>query len=244
MKLEIEKGFARIFWDALLCVAIYLVCVSLPAPPFFTQISFTGVLRYLALPIVVLLLYADGLRLEAVDFRKVLLCVPLIFVCFGNMVSLWTSGAGFEPNAIDLERAFIYTLATAVVEEWVFRFGVMNALKHTNVKNWDILILALLFGICHLFSLFSGTAVLSALAQAGYTFLLGLLLGVAYKVGGILPAIMLHLLFNFFQNDLYLASGGGSWNASFFAWNIGLFVLSALYAAFLWWRYLMPRKQK
>ena len=71
MKLQIEKGFARVFYDSLLCVAIYILAVSLPAPPFMDQASFTGALRFLVLAPIGLILARDGLSLEIGKSKKV-----------------------------------------------------------------------------------------------------------------------------------------------------------------------------
>ena len=242
MKFQIERGFTRLFYDSLLCIAIYLFCVSLPMPPFLDQESFTGALRYLALPIIGLILAADHISPWDDKVRRAWLCIPIVFIAFGNMLSLWISGGGSTPSADVLTRAFFFTLATATAEEAVFRFGLIEALDKTSLKKYDFIAAALIFGVCHIFNILGGAAILPTLAQAGYTFLFGLLLGVAYKVGGILPAIALHFVFNFLQNDLYTACGGGVWDFTFFACNIGCFLLAAAAAFFLWWRYIRIRK--
>ena len=228
MKLQIEKGFARVFYDSLLCVAIYILAVSLPAPPFMDQASFTGGL----------ILARDGLSLEIGKSKKAWLCIPIAFIAFGNFLSLLFHGGYHGPDSYELTKAIIFTLGTATVEEIVFRAGLIGALQHTSWKKADILVSSLIFGLCHALGILAGGAILPSLAQAGYTFLLGLLVGVAFKVGGIIPAIGIHFLFNFLQNDLYVAMGGGAWDIPFFAWNIGCFLLAASVAFLLYWKKL------
>ena len=238
MKLQIEKGFARVFYDSLLCVAIYILAVSLPAPPFMDQASFTGALRFLVLAPIGLILAHDGLSLEIGKSKKAWLCIPIAFIAFGNFLSLLFHGGYHGPDSYELTKAIIFTLGTATVEEIVFRAGLIGALQHTSWKKTDILVSSLIFGLCHALGILAGGAILPSLAQAGYTFLLGLLVGVAFKVGGIIPAIGIHFLFNFLQNDLYVAMGGGAWDIPFFAWNIGCFLLAASVAFLLYWKKL------
>ena len=238
MRLQIEKGFARVFYDSLLCVAIYILAVSLPAPPFMDQTSFTGALRFLVLAPIGLILAHDGLSLELGKTKKAWLCIPILFIAFGNMISLLLSGGFNAPDSNEMTKAVLFTLGTATVEEIVFRVGLIGALQHTSWKKADILVSSLIFGLCHALGILAGGAILPSLAQAGYTFLLGLLVGVAFKVGGILPAIGIHFFFNFLQNDLYLGMGGGKWDIPFFAWNIGCFLVAAAVAFLLYWKRL------
>ena len=234
MRLKIDKGFASAFYTSLLCVAIYLLATSIPSFGLVEQSDFTGVLRYVALPFVVVLLYKDGYRLSKHSWTSALLCLPLLLVCFGNLISIGlNSQATIAWNTSSLSRDFVYTLGTAVTEEVVFRFGLLEALKRTSAKKCAILISSLVFGVCHLGGLLGGASIGPTLMQGGYTFALGLLWGAAYEIGGLLPAIVLHFCFNFFQNDIYLSVGGGAWNWQFFAFNIGFYVLDALYAIFL-----------
>lgn len=235
MKIEIEEGQRKAFYDGWIAIAIALLVVSIPAPALFEQEAFTGVLRFLALPLILLLLHHDGVELRFRPSWNIVFCLPAFLFCFGNLASLPFSGSAVNEVG-DLTRPILFTLGTALLEEVVFRFAFIEAIDRTNLKKYDVWISAVVFGLCHLASILAGAAILPTLAQAGYTLLLGLVLGFLYKVGGIFPCILLHFAFNFFQNDLYLALGGGTWNLPFFAFNIGFYLLSAGYAFFLYWK--------
>ena len=229
MKLQIEDGQKSYFYDVLLCLAIYLVVSSCPAPFFLDQGSFTCILRLLVtIPIFGLLCTHASPKLVK-STKGFLLCLPFFILCFGNLCSLFFAKE-LTPNKEDLFLQGFFSLVTAGIEEVIFRFGVCEILSKTNLRKFRILISAFLFGAFHLLSLIAGSPVIPTLAQAGYTFLLGLLLGLVYETGGLGIAILLHFAFNFFQNDLFTKLGGGEWNAIFFAFNIGFYLLCVGYA--------------
>ena len=216
-RFKIDEGSKRPFYGAILVIFIYIFAVSLPSFGFVEQETFTGTLRFLIFPFIVFSLFEDGFKLSRSTLKSFLLTIPLALIAFGNLASLPFSSQINEPSFLDIDRKVLFTLMTALIEETIFRFAFMEAIAKTNLRRFDILISALVFGLMHLFALFGGSDPLLTLAQVGYTFLLGLLLGVAYRLGGLLPAFFLHFLFNFLQNDLFKALGGGEWNTPFFA---------------------------
>ena len=220
-------------YDALLVICLYLCFVNLPALPGVDQASFTAFLRFLVLLPIVYYLMQNGFIFQKPSLKNTLICLPLCLICFGNLTSLLFFQKPSYDSQSDLLRLAIYTLGTAAAEELVFRFAFIQALEKTKAKPFAILISAAVFGCCHFFALLGGASFLSVLAQVGYTFLLGLLLGVAYLLGGLLPAILLHFFFNFLQTDIYLALGGGTWDLPFYLCNIVCFLLATSYAAFL-----------
>lgn len=232
MKFRIEEGQKPFFYDVLLCLVLYLIAVSLPAPFFLDQASFTCMLRLLVLlPICALLLPHASPELLKTK-KGFFLCLPFLILCFGNLCSL-PFASSRTPSNSDLVLQGFFTLITAGVEEILFRYGVCSFLARTNLKRFRIPISALLFGLTHLLGIFGGAAIVPTLAQAGYTCLLGLLLGIVYEFGGFVLAILFHFFFNFLQNDLFLSLGGGEWNIAFFAFNIGFYVICVGYAYFL-----------
>ena len=243
MKLKIDEGSAKFFWDSMLCLALYLLCVGIPCfIPGVTQKVFTGVARFIFLIPILWLLLRNGLKPRFPNVKYFLISLPLIVICFGNMMSLWASGKASSPNVETLFLDLVFTLGTALIEEAVFRFGLLEALNRTNWRKLSIPISAFFFGAFHLFALLSGSAVGPTFAQAGYTFALGLILGVAYLYGGFLSAFVIHLAFNFLQTDLYLACGGWEWDLPFFLWNIGLSILAFGYAALLFFRRVLKQE--
>ena len=231
--IEIEKPYQGIVLDWLFCFFLYLFAVTLPAPSYLEQSSLTGALRFIFLPVFFLLLRGHGIKPNMGSPKKALLCMPLLLLSLGNIASLLVNGGIQEPNHDALTRLFVFSLGTAVAEEIIFRYGLMEGLGHTNLAKFDILISASIFGLAHSVGFFTGGAPMMVLAQIGYTSLFGLLLGVAYKFGGIIPAVLLHFAFNFLQNDLFVALGGGEWNAMFFVFNIAFYLACAGYALLL-----------
>ena len=228
-----EKQRKSAFYDAALCIALYLLCVSIPAPAFLEQASFTGALRFLFLPLIALILFPEGISFP-IDWKRVFLCAPVLLATLGNIASLPFQSSVHAPNADSLLRLSLFTVATAVGEEWVFRYGVFRYLGKSKWKRFDILISAAVFSVCHLFALLSGAAILPTFAQAGYTFALGILLGFVYKFAGLLPVILIHFFFNLFQNDLFTLCCDPQWNAPFFLFNIVCFGMALGYALLLW----------
>ena len=242
MKFKIDAGFAGFFYDALLCVALYLLCVSVPCfIPDFSQTDFTGILRWVFLFPIGWVLLHKGMRPNLGKWKTFLICLPLVAIGLGNMISLLTTKEVVAPAATSLLWSGLLTLGTAITEEFVFRFGALEALQKTSWKGLSIPISAAIFGLFHIFALLAGSPILPTLAQVGYTFFLGLILGVAYQYGGIFASICIHLLFNFLQTDLYLACGGGTWDMPFYLWNIGLAIFALGYAVLL---FILMRRGK
>ena len=228
-------------YDAFIAIALYICVTSLPALPFMEQKAFTCALIALLLPILFYALIRDGFTWTLFVKKGTLLCLPLLLVCFGNLLSLIGKPMATLDQTAFLRQLF-FTLATVLAEETIFRVALMGGLRQTRFAKWEIPLSALIFGLCHLTGLFSG-AVLPTLAQVGYTAALGLLLAVAYRVGGFSACFLLHFFFNLFQNDLFTLLGGGSWDALFFILNIGLYAFCALYAFFLWWKKIRPNQE-
>ena len=237
-----EKTKSKGIYDAFLCFFLYLIAVSMPSFGYVEQASFTAFLRFVALVVIVLLLFRSGFSSPKPSWKGLLLCFPLIVFCYGNMASLLFTNPAAKLEG-DLLRAGVFTLITAVTEEVVFRFGFMEALKETKFKRYRILVSSLIFALSHAAALLAGSAPLSVLAQVGYTFLLGLFLGVAYELGGLLPTILIHFFFNFLQTDLFLAFGGGNWGIIFFACNGVCFLLSGAYGCLLYFRHIWPNRK-
>lgn len=82
---------------------------------------------------------------------------------------------------------FATGILTPVIEEFIFRYGIIGIYlkKNENIKK-AIIISALLFGIAHL-----------NLVQSTYAFIIGLILGWVYvKFENLLPCILIHVAIN------------------------------------------------
>ena len=228
------KQAKRLLLDAIILIFLYLFCVSIPAFATYTQENITGAMRLIYVLPCLAFIVLEGFTIIKGDIRRILLCLPMLVICFGNIAGLLVSGGSVAHPGDQLLWMIMTTMATAICEELVYRAALIPALKgYPTIRRLAIVIAAAIFGLSHLLGMLAGASILGSLMQAGYTFLLGLALGVVYEFGGILPAILIHFLFNFFQNDLYIFSGGGNWDGNFILFNLIFGILGGIYAVFL-----------
>ena len=221
--------------SVLICLLFYLACVSLPGFAGIDQNNVVGAMRFLLLPFAFYLLFQDIGIPKTSSVRNMAICIPLLFMAAPNMLSL-LSKKDLSFDGTHILEGLIFSLGTALAEETIFRFGIIEAIKSTKLSKLDILLSSFIFGLAHLLSILAGANPMGAFIQAGYSFSLGLLLGIAYKIGGLVPAIIIHYLFNFFQNDLYTAFGNTEWDLPFYVLNITFYALCLGYASFLYLR--------
>ena len=126
--------------------------------------------------------------------RVMLACVPLVlsamFVlnAFNEWHALPNWGAeAFEGMSRNVWGLLSIVVAAPVVEELLFRGGVMNSLRRAGYgARATIVWSALIFGVFHLNP-----------AQIPFAFLLGLLLGWLYhRTGSLLPGLLCHFINN------------------------------------------------
>lgn len=237
-------SFRKAFLDALIVLFIYIFCVSLPGFLVYEQNEVSSGLRLLFIAPCLVYLISEGFHFNYVKPLRRLLCIPLFFVCFGNAASLLFSGSSLWMEEGSVLRNIAAVLATAISEELIYRFALIDSFeKNPKSKKVAILLSSVLFGISHLLPILGGGAVIPCLIQAGYTFLLGLLLGVSYKVGGLVISILVHFVFNFLQNELYLSSGGGNWDSNFIIFNLIFALIAGFYAVFLFFKFIFPTRK-
>ncbi len=113
-------------------------------------------------------------------------------------------------------------LITAFCEELLFREITHNCLKEFIKQDYlRILISSMIFALLHFVNFFGGMNILSVLAQVGYTFVLGLILGLIKEKGvGLIALVSFHFLFNVLNNDLFSFLYKGEWNTEFVVTNI------------------------
>lgn len=132
-----------------------------------------------------------------------LLLIPTLVVCFSNLTNLLVAKETIQVLVnIDLFLRTLLTILIVVNEEIIFRLILINNLEIKN-KFLVILISAGVFGVCHI-THFLTTFNPADLLVIVYTFLLGLLLGFAYIFTKcIYPCIVIHFLFNLFQDIFF-----------------------------------------
>lgn len=206
--------YFRLMKKALFLVLLYFVCQFVATLPFILwhlvqgtsgSMSLTdpmelslSVLLSNVLMIAHLLFWKDvrfGMHsFVEVPFRMLLVCVPLVlsamFVlnAFNEWLDLPNWGeAAFLGMSRNVWGVLAITIGAPLVEELLFRGGVMNSLHRAGYgPRAMILWSALIFGVFHLNP-----------AQIPFAFLLGLLLGwLYYRTGSLLPGILCHFINN------------------------------------------------
>ena len=156
--------------------------------------------------------------------------LPFFLVPFSNLFALLIGGSfSFEFSSLDALRLFSVPLGV-FVEEIIFRGLALKGRESRKEKMAWLFLSSLLFGLSHLAAGFS----VSSLIQVAYTFGLGLLCGLLYlEGGGFWASFSLHLLFNFFNNEVYHWVYGGVSDVAFYMMNIGVALLAGAYFLFL-----------
>lgn len=143
--------------------------------------------------------YKDG----KINIINALLLIPTLAVCFSNLTNLYiATGTSQITVNLDFFLRFLLTAFVVVNEELIFRLIFINNLEIKN--NFLIILLtAGVFGLCHITHFLTSFNPADLLVIV-YTFLLGLLLGFAYLfTRSIYPCVVIHFLFNAFNNILF-----------------------------------------
>jgi membrane protease YdiL (CAAX protease family) len=168
--------------------------------------------------------------------KKQLLFSPLFLLSVSNFLFLLFQRSALTPEGtlpLLLSEAF-YSLMVACSEELLFRAVILGELLLSKNKGVAIILSSLIFSLAHAINFFS-LAPGAVFAQIGYTFVLGLFCGLLYGEGkNLFWPILLHFLFNFIDNYLFVYFYQGEWNLPFFLVNgiLGLLLLG--YAVWLY----------
>ena len=138
-----------------------------------------------------------------INVINTLLLIPTLAVCFSNLVNLKVANETISIAVnLDLFLSILLTIFIVVNEEIIFRLLFINNLEKKN-NLLIILLTAGVFGLCHITHFLTSFNPADLLVIV-YTFLLGLLLGFAYLfTKSIYPCIIIHFLFNLFNNILF-----------------------------------------
>lgn len=147
--------------------------------------------------------------------KNIVWCIPCIFVVIANFPITALASGGASIVRTDLIWLFaIDCLCVGLMEEALFRgvvhWSVMSFLSKKKYKNaLTVLITSALFGLFHLFNLFSGASVGATFMQVGYSFLIGAMLSaVMIKTKSLWFCTALHALFNFGGNVVFYLGQG------------------------------------
>ena len=169
---------------------------------------------------------------------KLSFLIPLVVITFSNWIYVWIFKFPINSsiNGGMFTLTVFGTLITVFCEELLFREITHNCFKEIVKQDYlRTLISAAIFSLLHFLNFFSGTNILLVLAQVGYTFVLGLILGLIKEKGaGLIALVSFHFLFNVLNNDLFSVLYKGEWNTEFVVTNIIIGAVVVSYGVLLY----------
>lgn len=191
---------------------------------------------------------AEFFRRKPTCRRDALITLPLLVACFSNLFVAGIENTQVEQVSLPLFFANTLTLIlSCAIEEFLFRkFFLTYLLRVLDGRRayemQSILYSSLAFSLMHVINFTSG-AYLSVLLQLGYTFALGLVLGIlATKLNDDILVILGHIAFNFFNMllvDTFFVTL--AYGFIYYLINSILLVASFLYALFLY--FVLERRE-
>jgi membrane protease YdiL (CAAX protease family) len=178
------------------------------------------------------------------SFPKDLLFLPFFLLSGSNLFYLVVSQKPWTTFSFDslLGAELFYSLCVALSEECLFRGLLLGSLLESKKPLVAVLFSSLIFSLTHAVNFFS-LSVGETFAQMGYTLVLGLFLGILYDESeNLVYPILLHALFNFLDNYLFVTLYQGEWDLPFFLTNGILGAVLLLYA-FLLFFFLEKKKR-
>lgn len=120
---------------------------------------------------------------------------PVSIIMLGLIVTLYS---GLNVFSAGVGLALINTLFVGISEEVMFR-GILLSSLTQRLSFWkSAIIMSLAFGLIHVLNVFVTGELTQALLQAGMATLTGLLfLGIRVRINSIVPAIIIHWLWDF-----------------------------------------------
>ena len=170
--------------------------------------------------------------------KKDFLFIPLLLICFSNIfVAMYqNSNIILYDNYDTLLYNIILCSPNVIIEELLFRYLICYEFnKHTS-KIKSIIYSSLIFASIHLLNISSISSIPFILVQVIYTFGLGLVLSLIYlkSNNNIIYPIILHLLFNIFNDIIVVNLFNFEWNLSFFVINGVVAIFSIIYSLFIY----------
>ena len=184
--------------------------------------SLMSILAY-ALPIALAAIIIYATRRQKFHFYtagtfKTVFTIGLIIpatACVYAVLSYLSGAYQGQVSTMQIVGFAVYCLATGFFEEMIFRVlgqgYLMDGWNNEGQGPLGAIIMAsVIFGAVHFFNLIQQpTLVLSTIAQVGYSFALGFMLGVIfYKTQSLLSVALLHGLYNFIGSFSSLYSTG------------------------------------
>lgn len=197
------------FLDLLLFALLFIFVNAFPVDLITADVTLRLILRItlrsLLLGYDIYLLIKNRINIfKFANYRRALLFIPFLLVCFSNLIAAGIASAPmmYVAEPVYLILICIYHLIGIIIEELLFRLFIQSSLVlASSIKR--ILASAGIFALFHLINMVdvsSVQALTSILIQVVYAFGLGLLLGIIYEYTYSIPlCIVFHLFFNFFN---------------------------------------------
>lgn len=167
---------------------------------------------------------------------KHLLFFPFLIACSSNIIVGLINNEYSDINTHNLIIDLFTCIFTAVIEELLFRELLLKELNFHYNPVKSIIITSLIFGSIHLLNINSFASIPICLLQAGYTSLLGLMLGLIYLASkNIIYPIFFHFTFNFLNDSLSTNIFNLKWNSTFFIVNISISLIILMYGIYIYY---------
>lgn len=142
-------------------------------------------------------------KTDKINLRNTLLLIPTLLVCFSNYFYLLVLNSNVSFNfSRNIIFEIILALLVAINEEIVFRLFLINNIENKS-NVFKVIISSLVFALTHLTLFFSSFNVGDLLVVA-YTLPLGALLAISFILtNSIIPGVVIHFLFNTFNDTIF-----------------------------------------
>ena len=185
------------------------------------------------------------------NWKRLVLFVPFLLASCSNLIAAGIDGAyhGELIYSNDmLALLIIFHFLGAVVEEFLFRLFIQNALvKVGSLKR--IFAAAGIFALMHLINIVNVStvdALITVLIQVAYNFGLGILLGFVYEYSySLIGCMFLHFSFNMLNTVLYQYLGCSAYTSdrTFYLTAVVIAVTLSIYT-FLIYRFVLTKNER
>ena len=239
--------------DLLIFILLFIFVSAFPVELFhiseFYQLLIRIGLRLLILIYYIYICFTNRINIfKFYNLKRILLFVPFMLACFSNLIAAGIDVAypGYTVMSDGIfSMLIIYHFLGAIVEEFLFRLFIQNALVNASSMK-RILFSAAIFALFHLLNVVNVSTVdglVTVAIQVAYNFGLGILLGFVYEYTYSLPAcITLHFCFNFFNTVLYQYLGCST-RTSDFTFYLTAVVIAVVLAAYITLIYFLVLKR-
>lgn len=222
--------------DTLIIILFYIGFSSIPFNLFGVSnvlvLIFSILAQLLIFFLIRLVLKKSPLKFKDRKHNKtnILLFIPVFLLCFSNYFTLFHPDIYF---AFDFDFTIflkiVLSLCVAFNEEYIFRMILIDNLDDSEKPIIKIIIAASIFAAAHLTHFFSTFNPIK-LTIVGYTFFLGIILGMLYIYGGSFwYCVLFHFLYNVINGDFGESIKGGDNDLAYYLINISVGLVIAAY---------------